>query len=284
MPGRRAAVAVVDQRADRDRARRRIDARIDARDAAVERGVRVRRALCLDRQARLQRGEELFRHGEIELDHAEIVERRDDRARIHEAAEAHVAQPDAPVERRSDDAIGEPRARGGHARFVREQRRLQLIELRFRQRLGLEQLLAALVLAAAVARGGLGCGQVGARLGVVELDQHVALADLLALVEVDRRDAVGNLRSDVDGLVGAQRAERFDLVGEFLPGRMRGDDSDGAAGARRSALGRPAPTLSPANRYHAPPMSDERSERHDDEAVASHVFGQPSAGGRRIRK
>jgi hypothetical protein len=48
---------------------------------------------------------------------------------------------------------------------------------------------------------------------------------------VNRSDAIGNLRSDVDGFVGAQRAERFDLVGELLPGRVRGDDSGGAAGA-----------------------------------------------------
>ena len=87
-------------------------------------------------------------------------------------AETHVAQPDASVERRSDDAIGETRARGRDTSLVREQRRLQLIELRFRQRLGLEQLLAALVLTAAVARSGLGRGEIGARLGVVELDQH----------------------------------------------------------------------------------------------------------------
>ena len=38
--GPQTTVAVVDQRADRDRARRRIDARIDARDAAGERGIR----------------------------------------------------------------------------------------------------------------------------------------------------------------------------------------------------------------------------------------------------
>ena len=107
-------------------------------DAAVERGVADTRCCALATvKPGLQRGEKLLRHGEVELDDAEIVERRDDGARVHEAAEAHIAQTDAAVERRSDDAIVEPRARGGDARFVGEQRRLQLIELRFRQRLGL---------------------------------------------------------------------------------------------------------------------------------------------------
>ena len=59
----------------------------------------------------------------------------------------------------------------------------------------------------------------------------VALANLLALVEVNRSDAVGDLRRDVHGFVGAQRAERLDLVSELLLGRMRGDDSDGAGAA-----------------------------------------------------
>jgi hypothetical protein len=95
-----AAVAVVDQRADRNRARRRIDARIDAGDTAGELRVRVRSAERFDVQAGLQRGKKDFRHGEIELHHAEIVERRDHAAGIDESAEADVTQADATVERR----------------------------------------------------------------------------------------------------------------------------------------------------------------------------------------
>ena len=84
--GPQTTVAVVDQRADRDRARRRIDARIDARDAAVER--RVRSTPCCapgpSGPAAAWRGR-LFGHGEVELDDAEVVERRDDGARIRPA-------------------------------------------------------------------------------------------------------------------------------------------------------------------------------------------------------
>ena len=62
----------------------------------------------------------------------------------------------------------------GDTRFVRTQRRLQLIELRFGQRLRREQLAAALVLTSAFTERGFGFGKVRPRLLAVEFDQHLA--------------------------------------------------------------------------------------------------------------
>ena len=228
MPGRRRTVPVVDQRADRDRTRGRIDARVDARDLAAERRARIRGAARLDGQARLECREEDFGDGEVELDDAQIVERRDHGPRIDEAAEADVAQADAAGERRRDDAILESRTRRFDTRFVGEHGRLQLLELRFGQRARLEQLLAALVLTSAVGRGGLCGGEIGTRLVVVEFDEHVALAHLLAFSEVNRGDAVGDLGGNVHGFVRTHRAERFNLLRERLAHRLTGNHGDRA--------------------------------------------------------
>ena len=239
MPGRRRAVAIVDERANRNRARGRVDARVDARDAAGELVARIRAAARLYGEAGLQRREEHLGHGEIQLDDAQIIERRNDRSGIDEAAEADVAQADAAGERRDNDAIVDARLRGCDARFIRQHRRLQLLELRFGQRSGLIQLLAAFVLTAAVVLLRLRIGEIRTRFIAVEFDQHVALAHLLAFAEANRRNPVSDLRRDVHRLVCAHRAQRFDFVRErLLHGRVQPRPRLLADLRRRAAGGR----------------------------------------------
>ena len=88
----------------------------------------------------------------------------------------------------------------------------------------LEQLLAALVLTAAVAFGSLRRRQIGACFDAVELDQHIAFLDLLAFLEVNGDDAIGDLGSDVDRFLGAHRTERFDLQRKIFELRVSGRD------------------------------------------------------------
>ena len=114
------------------------------------------------------------------------------------------------------------RLRGCDARFIRQHRRLQLLELRFGQRSGLIQLLAAFVLTAAVVLLRLRSGEIRTRFIAVEFDQHVALAHLLTFAEANRRNPVSDLRRNVHRLVCAHRAQRFDFVRErLLHGRVQ---------------------------------------------------------------
>ena len=75
-------------------------------------------------------------------------------------------------------------------------------------------------------------GEVGTRLRAVELDQHVALTDLLAFGEPHHLDDVGDLGGDVDGLVRFRGAERLDLEREPFDAGRRRHDSDSRSGRR----------------------------------------------------
>ena len=73
----------------------------------------------------------------------------------------------------------------------------------------------------------------GGEFGLVELHQQRAARDGLAFVEADLGDAPGDLGADGHRLVGAQRADRADIVGRRRRARGRGLDLRG----RRRALG-----------------------------------------------
>ena len=105
--GLQQAVAVRHQRAHDDGTRVGIDARVDARDLALEHLARVRDALRFEREAGLHRRHDTLGHGEIELDRAGVVERGDDRARRHQPADAGAAQADPAIERRANDRVAE---------------------------------------------------------------------------------------------------------------------------------------------------------------------------------
>ena len=68
---------------------------------------RVRDAGRLEFEAGPHGRDDAFRHREIELDRAGVVERRDHRAGRHQAADTDAAQADAAIERRADHGVAE---------------------------------------------------------------------------------------------------------------------------------------------------------------------------------
>src|SRR5690606_8527732 len=162
---------------------------------------------------------------------------RDDRAGAHVAADADAPEARAPVERRADQRIGDPRLGRRDARELTIQRRLGLLELRRGDDLARAELAAALILTACVGERGLGLGKLRARLVTIELDEDLAAPDLGAFGEADRGDHVRDLRRDLDGLVRARRADGLDLDAERLDDRFRGDDGAAAAAGYRGRTG-----------------------------------------------
>ena len=73
-------------------------------------------------------GEEIFGHGEIELDDAGVIERGDDVAGADQRADADATQAHAPGERRADHGVFEPRLRRAEPRAIRLERGLELVE------------------------------------------------------------------------------------------------------------------------------------------------------------
>ena len=226
MPWRSTPSAFGELGAHDDRARDGIDARIHVRDDARERAVGQAGRGRRHRQAAAQHEQVRLRNREVELDDGRVVERRDHGAGAHEAADADVPEAGSAVERRADHGVVEPRLRGGDARFVGFQRRLDLLEIRDRQRLARLQIAAAVVLALAARERRFGLGERGSRLRVVHLDEHGAALDFLAFLEPDRRDGVRRLRRDLDGLVRLRRADGFDLDAHRLDARGLRDDGD----------------------------------------------------------
>ena len=64
-----------------------------------------------DLHAFVHRREKRLGYGEIQLDRADVVERRDNGLVVDEAARAHAAQTDAAGKRRTNARIREPRFR-----------------------------------------------------------------------------------------------------------------------------------------------------------------------------
>jgi len=67
-----------------------IDPAVDAADLPLEGAASIRSRLCLDAEARLQVGEKNAGHGEIQLHHAVVVQRRDQVPGLYQGAGADV--------------------------------------------------------------------------------------------------------------------------------------------------------------------------------------------------
>ncbi len=159
----------------------------------------------------------------------------------------------------------------------------ELIQLRLGQCLRLKQFLAALELTVAVTFGRFRRRQVGSRFLVVELDQHVALSDVLAFLEMNGSDAIGDLGGDVDGFVGAHGAQRFDFEGEFFEHRLRGRDRHFMAARRPTSRGPRARVVAVAARV-VPGTSAQRDDgqSHSHDAIAIHEPATDQPGERVI--
>jgi hypothetical protein len=149
--------------------------------------------------------------GELDLDQRAVVERRDQRAGVHEASNADATQAGATAERRANDGVVETCLRSGDTRFIRSQSRLDLVHLRSRQHLGIGERPAAIVVGATLDHRSVGRGEVRLRLRWIELDEHRAALDELTFLEANGRHGVGSLRRDAHRFVGARRADRFDI-------------------------------------------------------------------------
>ena len=92
-----------------------------------------------------------------------------------------------------------------------------LIEHRLRDGAGLDQLHLALVVEIGLVERRLVVGEIGFLDGRVELDQLLALLDVLAAVEEIVGDHAAELRRDVDAFDGDQRADGAQPVDPALP-------------------------------------------------------------------
>jgi hypothetical protein len=117
----------------------------------------------------------------------------------------------ATAERSADHGVVEPRLCGGYTRFIRLQRRFDLIHLRSGQHLRIRKRPAPLVVGATLDSCSFGRCEISLRLRRVELDEHRAAPDQLTFLEADCGHGVGSLRRNADGFVGARRADRFDI-------------------------------------------------------------------------
>ena len=106
--------------------------------------------------------------------------------------------------------------RRAESRAICLERRFELIEARLGQCLRVQQLATAVVLALALGDRGLRRRDIGARLRVVELHEHLAALHALAVAKFHRGDDVGDLGADVDGFVRARVAERLELLADAL--------------------------------------------------------------------
>ena len=156
----------------------------------------------VDRLAGLEAAEEVFGDREVEADLREVVEGRDAGAGRHIGAERDRAGADAAGEGRADGQVLEPGLGGLALGLGGGDGAVERLDLGLRSstcapvpapvRLSAwaRSSLIATSLRSAVGAVGLGGGllDLGAALGGVERDQHVAGLDLLALVEADLAD------------------------------------------------------------------------------------------------
>ena len=212
-------VGIGQSRADGDGAGVGIDDRVDGVDRASERPVGISGGAGLDRKAGADRSEHRLGNGEIDLDRADVADRRDLGALVGDRADRDVAKRDPAGERRPDDSLadlgiglGGLGAGGGGGGDLGVERGLggeaALLELRDSGELLL-----------GLAGAGLGLVQLGVLLGLLEHGDDLAGADEAAVVEIQADDPLRHRRRDRHLLVGAGGADRLHPVGEAKAGR-----------------------------------------------------------------
>ena len=97
----------------------------------------------------------------------------------------------------------------------------------------------------------------------VDLRQHVALADLLALAEVDGNQLAGDLGADGDGVVGRHGAERVVIDRNVVLGRFGDRDRDHRRAGDLGGFAVP-PDHDRGNQGHAArPITEKITSRRD---------------------
>jgi hypothetical protein len=129
---------------------------------------------------------------------------------LHVIAERDRAQADEAGKGGLDFSFGKPRRGERHRGFHHFQAVLGFVACLPRNEPLFLQIDGAVVLRLRERQVGLRLQDLGFIDRGVELDEHRALGDRAALLESDRRDAAGHFRTQSDGFVGAQAADRGD--------------------------------------------------------------------------
>ena len=223
--GQQPSLRVVDRRADGDRARGHVDARIHAEHAAAEGFPGPCVAAGLDGLTRRDSPQLHFRDREIDLHGVDGIERGDRRTGLQELAGRDLAQAEDAREGSDDDAVGHARGRLLDGRLRRVASRALRVELARRDELALGQLALALELALGLARGRPRRVEIGHVAAHVEVDEHLPGLDALPAFETHALHALGELRRDGDRLAGARRADGLRAVDPRLRrDGLRGND------------------------------------------------------------
>ena len=157
-----------------------------------------------------------LRHPELDLQRVEILQVHQILPRLHVGAGTDQPQPGHAVEGRPQHGLGQHHlvALQQGPRFG--QPRLRLVVLLLAQHVGLDQIGGALEVQAIDRHRGLGLRHLRPVLGAVERDQRLAGLDRLAFLEMDALHPAGNLGADQHRLVGGQRTDRPQAVGQGL--------------------------------------------------------------------
>jgi hypothetical protein len=103
--------------------------------------------------------------------------------------------------------------------------RLQLLKLGLRHDPGFEQLFRAAKLAGRIHQRSTGRRQVRQRFGIFQFQQNIAPGHIVSFLEVNGSYRRGDLRADINRLIGTGIAERFRGKGERLNPSFTDDDA-----------------------------------------------------------
>lgn len=178
-----------------------------------------------------------FGHGEINLDHAEVVQRGDGGAVVQHLPLDQIGQSDDAVKVRAQGAIldGDTGAVAfGLGAKLGGARGLQR---RVRRTATAVQLFLAVQCGVGLGQGRLGGGKIGLFGAVVQCQQDIALRHLGAGLERDAGDAAAGLGDQIDGVAGTRGAHRAHGVGECRHRHRDRVDRDGLSRGCGGAVG-----------------------------------------------
>ena len=237
-PGRMVLpVAVGDGRLHRDEPRLRIDARVDADDVPAIDQIAFREAER-HRLPELQLRGQLLGNGEVDLHSAEVLEGRDHGARLQVLTDIDPRNAGDAVERRLQRLLIDRRLEARHARAGGRQAArcawswaTSVPEPRARSAVARSRFCSFRLTAA------FDIEEVGPLDRIVELNQDLALREVLVGLEIDLLDDAADLHGELDAVFGPGGADRGDarLPLARLRPRRPTPSAPAAASSRRSS-------------------------------------------------